>query len=82
MSRQDDVPHAWHEVNRVTDAARVKQKAVGYGVAEDNARRKKIAAQRALRLAREADQPPAPPEPAAKRKPRKTAKAKDTAAAG
>ena len=78
MSRDEDAPRAWYDVNTVKEAARVKQKAVGYGVAEENARRKQIAAQRALRLARDAAEPA--PEPA--KSVRKTAKAKARPAGG
>ena len=57
-------PRGWHDVNAVQDAPREKQKSSGKIAAEEAAARKKIEALRALRLAKQAAEPP--PEPKAK----------------
>lgn len=57
-------PRGWHDVNSVQEAPREKQKSSGKIAAEEAAARKKIEALRALRLAKQAAEPP--PEPKAK----------------
>lgn len=70
MAGEDRGPRAWHDVHSIQEAPREKQKASGRLAAEEAATRKKIEALRALRLAKQAAEPP--PAPAAK----KTAKSK------
>lgn len=70
MAGGDRGPRAWHDVNSVQEAPREKQKSSGRIAAEEAAARKKIDQLKALRLAKQAAEPPAPPAKpkAAKRK--------------
>ncbi len=61
MIGEDRGPRAWHDVHSVQEAPREKQKSSGRIAAEEAASRKKIEALRALRLAKQAAEPPAPP---------------------
>lgn len=62
-------PRGWHDVHSVQDAPREKQKSSGRIAAEEAAARKKIEGLRALRLAKQAAEPPAPePKPKATKK--------------
>ena len=70
MAAENRGTRAWHDVNNVQEAPREKQKSSGRIAAEEAAARKKIEALKALRLARQAAEPPAPP-PAAKTPKRK-----------
>lgn len=62
MAGEDRGPRAWHDVHTIQEAPREKQKSSGRIAAEEAAARKKIEALRALRLAKQAAEPPAPPE--------------------
>jgi hypothetical protein len=74
MAAEGRGTRAWHDVNNVQEAPREKQKSSGRIAAEEAAARKKIEALKALRLARQAAEPPAPPV-AAKTPKRKVAAA-------
>lgn len=52
---------AWHDVNSVQEAPREKQKSSGRIAADEAAARKKIETLKALRLAKQAAEPPAEP---------------------
>lgn len=62
MAGDDRGPRAWHDVHSIQEAPREKQKSSGRIAADEAAARKKIDALRALRLAKEAAEPPAPPK--------------------
>jgi hypothetical protein len=69
MAGEHHGPRGWHDVNSVQEAPREKQKSSGRIAAEEAAARKKIDALRALRLAKQAAEPPAPePKPKTARK--------------
>lgn len=70
MAGDERGPRAWHDVHTIQEAPREKQKSSGKIAADEAAARKKIEALRALRLAKQAAEPPTPPKakPAAKRK--------------
>lgn len=61
MATENRGPRAWHDVNSVQEAPREKQKSSGRIAADEAAARKKIEALKALRLAKQAAEPPAPP---------------------
>lgn len=63
MAGDERGPRAWHDVHSVQEAPREKQKSSGRIAAEEAAARKKIEALRALRLAKEAAEGPAPAKP-------------------
>jgi hypothetical protein len=73
MAGDDRGPRAWHDVHSVQEAPREKQKSSGRIAAEEAAARKKIEALKALRLAKQAAEPPATPAP------KKTTKSKAAA---
>ncbi len=82
MAGEDRGPRAWHDVHVVQDAPREKQKSSGRIAAEEAAQRKKIDSLRALRLARQAAEPPVAEAKAKKvAKPKAPAKAKKPATA-
>ena len=61
MPGEDRGPRAWHDVHSIQEAPREKQKSSGRIAADEAAARKKIEALKALRLAKQAAEPPAPP---------------------
>lgn len=63
MTGDERGPRAWHDVHSVQEAPREKQKSSGRIAAEEAAARKKIETLRALRLAKEAAEGPAPAKP-------------------
>lgn len=68
MRGEDRGPRAWHDVHSIQEAPREKQKASGRIAADEAAARKKIEALKALRLAKQAAEPPAPPKAKASKK--------------
>jgi hypothetical protein len=73
MPGGDRGPRAWHDVHSVQEAPREKQKSSGRIAADEAAARKKIEALKALRLAKQAAEPPAPPVVKAKASKKKVA---------
>ena len=61
MAGDERGPRAWHDVHTIQEAPREKQKSSGKIAADEAAARKKIEALKALRLAKQAAEPPPPP---------------------